>query len=88
MIFLSLPTFCFYSLSGIMCILCSLPRFIDAQVQIQMHTCCALLRGGLQKNRAERKLRAFARQRLSGVMATSADCPTLHQLGRGERKVG
>lgn len=44
--------------------------------------------GGLQGNRAERKLRAFARQVLSGVMATGADYPTLHQHGREERKEG
>lgn len=48
-----------------------------------MHTGSALLSGGLQGNRAERKLRAFAKQGLSGVMATSADYPTLHQPGRG-----
>ena len=40
---------------------------------------------GLQGNRAERKLRAFAKQGLSGVMATSADYPTLPQSGREER---
>lgn len=68
--------------------LCGSPGFIDAQAEIQMHTDCALLSGGLQGNRAERKLRAFARQGLSGVMATGADYPTLHQLGREERKEG
>lgn len=47
---------------------------------------CTLLSGGLQGNRAERKLRAFARQELSGVMATVADYPTLHQSGRGEEE--
>lgn len=44
---------------------------------------CTLLSGGLQGNRAERKLRAFAKREPSGVMATVADYPTLHQSGRG-----
>lgn len=73
------------------CILCiprGSPGFIDARAQTQMHTGCALLSGGLQGNRAERKLRAFAKQGLSGVMATGADYPTLHQSGRGGEERG
>jgi len=44
----------------------------------------SLLRLRLRGNRAERKLRAFTEQGLSGVMATSADYPTLfHQPREG-----
>lgn len=44
-----------------------------------------LLSGGLRGDGAEWKLCAFAKQELSGVMATSEDYPTLH---RSERREG
>ena len=68
-----------------MCIIYDSPRFIDTHTHTDTdaHT---LLSGGLRGNRAERKLRAFAKQGLSGVMATGADYPTLHQSEREERR--
>lgn len=56
-----------------MCIIYDSP---DPDSQMRTDT---LLSGGPRGNRAERKLRAFAKQGLSGVMATAADYPTLHQ---------
>lgn len=60
-----------------------LPTFAFARQRRTQMCTCTLLSGGLQGNGAERKLRAFAKQELSGVMATVADYPTLHQSGRG-----
>lgn len=59
--------------------------FCGSDQRTQMCT-RTLLSGGLQGNRAERKLRAFAKQEPSGVMATVADYPTHHQSGRGEKE--
>lgn len=51
------------------------------------HTPHSLLHLRLRGNRAERKLRAFTEQGLSGVMATSAEYPTLfHQPREGGGK--
>ncbi len=54
---------------------------IDTHRHRYTHTHKWRLRG----DRAERRLRAFAKQGLSGVMATGADYPTLHQSGRERR---